>query len=220
MGRHAFANGGDAGADWIQGLNGSLDQWPSLADVAVPIPVSPRVEPAAVPVSAGSMEIDPDEITEHIPKLSHLDESGSARMVDVGEKAVTARTAIAAGTFHTTAEVTALLHTRGLPKGDAIATARIAGIMAAKHTPDLIPLCHQIALTAVDIDFRIQGGDVELMATARSADRTGVEMEALTAVAVAGLTLHDMVKAVDPRAMIGDIRLIEKTGGRSGRWQR
>jgi len=200
VGRHAFAGDDDAGAAWIKGLNGSLDQWPSLAEIATPV---------------GSVEI-----TQSIPKLTHLDESGAARMVDVGDKAVTARTAVAAGTFHTTSEVTALLNSGGLPKGDALATARIAGIMAAKRTPDLIPLCHQIALTAVDVAFRIQGGDVEMIATARSADRTGVEMEALTAVSVAGLTLHDMVKAVDPRATIGDIRLLEKTGGRSGHWQR
>jgi cyclic pyranopterin phosphate synthase len=216
VGRHAFAGDDDAGAAWIKGLNGSLDQWPSLAEIATPVgnvDVTPKpVEADAVPGSA--------EITQNIPKLTHLDESGAARMVDVGAKAVTARTAVAAGTFHTTAEVTALLHTGGLPKGDALAAARIAGIMAAKRTPDLIPLCHQIALTAVDVEFRIQGGDVEMIATARSADRTGVEMEALTAVSIAGLTLHDMVKAVDPRAMIGDIRLLEKTGGRSGHWQR
>ena len=141
-------------------------------------------------------------------------------MVDVSGKAATVRTAVAAGTLHTTAEVISLIASRGLPKGDALATARVAGILAAKRTSDLIPLCHQLALTGVDVDFRIGEADVAITATARSTDRTGVEMEALTAVSVAGLTLYDMIKAVDPAARIDDIKVLRKEGGRSGGWTR
>ena len=152
--------------------------------------------------------------------LSHLDESGAAHMVDVTGKDATKRTAVAAGTFHTTAEVVGLIASGGLPKGDAVATARIAGILAAKRTSDLIPLCHQLALSGVDIDFAFTTTDVEITATVRSTDRTGVEMEALTAVAVAGLTLYDMIKAVDPVARVDGIRVLRKQGGRHGTWER
>lgn len=153
-------------------------------------------------------------------ELSHVDETGAARMVDVSTKAVTARTAVASGVLRTTTEVIRLLSSDGLPKGDALATARIAGVMGAKRTPDLIPLCHQIALTKVDVDFTMEAASVRIQATARTSDRTGVEMEALTAVAVAGLTLHDMVKAIDPGAILDGVRLETKDGGKTGTWRR
>ena len=154
------------------------------------------------------------------PRLTHLDESGAARMVDVTDKAVTARTATAAGRVLVSPEVVALLRGAGVPKGDAIATARIAGIAGAKRTPDLIPLCHPIALHGVTVDLEVTDEAVEITATARTADRTGVEMEALTAVTVAGLTMIDMAKAVDKRASITDVRLLAKTGGKSGDFAR
>jgi cyclic pyranopterin phosphate synthase len=141
-------------------------------------------------------------------------------MVDVTAKDATKRTAVAAGALHTTADVVAMIASGGLPKGDALATARVAGILAAKRTSDLIPLCHQLALTGVDIDFVIDGAQVSITATVRSTDRTGVEMEALTAVSVAALTLYDMIKAVDPAARIDDIRVLRKEGGKSGTWVR
>jgi cyclic pyranopterin phosphate synthase len=141
-------------------------------------------------------------------------------MVDVTAKAVTKRTAVAAGALVTTPEVVALISAGGLPKGDALATARVAGIQAAKRTSELIPLCHQLALTGVDVDFEIAGSAVEITATVHSTDRTGVEMEALTAVSVAALTLYDMVKAVDKAARIDNVRVLRKDGGRSGRWER
>ena len=141
-------------------------------------------------------------------------------MVDVTAKDVTKRTAVAAGTLLTRSDVVALIASGGLPKGDALATARVAGILAAKRTSDLIPLCHQLALTGVDIDFEIGGGQVGITATARSTDRTGVEMEALTAVSVAALTIYDMIKAVDPAARIDDVRVLRKEGGKTGTWTR
>ena len=152
--------------------------------------------------------------------LSHLDEQGAAHMVDVSEKAVTKRTAVAAGTLHTTAEVITLISSGGLPKGDALATARVAGILAAKRTSDLIPLCHHLALTGVDVEFAIGAADVAITATVKTTDRTGVEMEALTAVSVAALTIYDMIKAVDPAARIDDVRVLSKAGGRTGEWIR
>jgi len=153
-------------------------------------------------------------------RLSHLDEHGAAHMVDVTEKAATARTAVAAGVVHTTSEVVALITAGGLPKGDALATARVAGILAAKRTSDLIPLCHHLALTGIDVDFAIGDKQVELTATVRTTERTGVEMEALTAVSVAALTLYDMIKAVDPAARLDDIRVLRKEGGKTGVWTR
>ena len=152
--------------------------------------------------------------------LSHLDERGAAHMVDVSDKDVTKRTAVATGTVHTSAEVVGLISSGGLPKGDALATARVAGILAAKRTSDLIPLCHHLALTGVDIDFAIGSAEISITATVRTTDRTGVEMEALTAVSVAGLTIYDMIKAVDAGARIDDIKLVNKAGGRSGTWSR
>jgi len=153
-------------------------------------------------------------------RLSHLDEHGAAHMVDVTDKAATARMAVAAGTVHTTAEVVALITSGGLPKGDALATARVAGVLAAKRTSDLIPLCHPLALTGIDVDFSIGESEVGLTASVRTTDRTGVEMEALTAVSVAALTLFDMIKAVDPAARLDDIRVLRKEGGKTGPWTR
>ncbi|MDY6871249.1 MAG: cyclic pyranopterin monophosphate synthase MoaC [Actinomycetota bacterium] len=152
--------------------------------------------------------------------LSHVDESGAANMVDVSGKDVTRRTAAAAGTLHTRPDVVALIASGGLPKGDALATARVAGITAAKRTSDLIPLCHQLALTGVDVDFEIGESHVRVTATVRTTDRTGVEMEALTAVSVAALTVYDMIKAVDPAARIDDVAVLRKEGGRTGTWTR
>jgi len=155
-----------------------------------------------------------------VSELSHVDAAGAARMVDVSSKEATARTAIATGVVRTTAEVIDLLARDGLPKGDALATARIAGIMGAKKVPDLIPLCHQIALSGVRVEFDLGPAEVRITATAKTTDRTGVEMEALTAVAVAGLTVHDMIKAVDPAATLDEVRLERKIGGKSGDWER
>src|ERR1700741_4341325 len=148
--------------------------------------------------------------------LSHLDERGAAHMVDVTEKGATKRTAVAAGALRTSPQWGALISTGGLPKGDALATARVAGILAAKRTSDLIPLCHQLALTGVDVEFSVGNTDVEITAMVHSTDRTGVEMEALTAVSVAALTLYDMIKAVDPAARIDDIRGFRQDGGGGG----
>jgi len=147
--------------------------------------------------------------------LTHLDADGRARMVDVSDKEPTRRVAIATGRFVSTAEVIALIAADGLPKADVLATARIAGIAGAKRTSELIPLCHQVALTSVTVDFRLDADSIEITATATTTGRTGVEMEALTAVSIAALTLHDMTKAVDPGSVITDIRLIEKTGGKT-----
>ena len=149
------------------------------------------------------------------PALSHVGPDGRARMVDVGDKAVTRRSATARGRFETTQEVLALVRADGLPKADVLATARIAGIQGAKRTSELIPLCHPIALTSVSVDFTLSDDWIEITATAKTTGKTGVEMEALTAVAIAGLTLHDMTKAVDPQSVLGEIQLIEKTGGRT-----
>jgi cyclic pyranopterin monophosphate synthase len=152
--------------------------------------------------------------------LTHIDEGGAARMVDVSEKDVTARTARAAGRVLVSPRVVELLRGEGVPKGDALATARIAGIMGAKRTPDLIPLCHPLAVSGVKVDLSVTDDAVEITAQVKTTDRTGVEMEALTAVTVAALTVIDMVKAVDKAAVIADVRVEEKTGGRSGNWAR
>jgi cyclic pyranopterin phosphate synthase len=152
--------------------------------------------------------------------LTHVDGSGAARMVDVSGKAPSARSAVATGVLRTTAEVTALLRRDGLPKGDALAVARIAGIQGAKRTPDIVPLCHPIALHGVVVDLDVRDTEVGITVTTRTADRTGVEMEALTAVAAAGLALIDMVKAVDPAASLDAIRCEAKDGGSTGPWRR
>jgi cyclic pyranopterin phosphate synthase len=153
-------------------------------------------------------------------RLTHVDESGAARMVDVTGKAVTARTATASGRVLVSAEVVALLRGEGVPKGDALAVARIAGIMGAKQTPTLVPLCHPLSISGVTVDLTVADDAVEISATVRTSDRTGVEMEALTAVSVAALTIVDMVKAVDKGAVISDVRVETKTGGKSGDWAR
>ena len=153
--------------------------------------------------------------------FTHLDEVGAARMVDVSGKVVSVREAVATGRVLVSAEVVRLLRGGGsLPKGDALAVARIAGIQAAKRTPDLVPLCHPIAIHGVAVDLVVGDDGVAITATVRTADRTGVEMEALTCVSVAGLALVDMVKAVDPAAVITDVRVDSKTGGASGDWHR
>jgi cyclic pyranopterin monophosphate synthase len=154
------------------------------------------------------------------PELTHVDAAGSARMVDVSGKAVTVRRAVAAGRVRTTEHVIDLLRRDGLPKGDALAVARIAGIMGAKRTPDLVPLCHPIALHSVTVDLELAAEGIEITATTTTADRTGVEMEAMTAVAAAGLALVDMVKAVDPAASIEGVRVLRKEGGKTGEWVR
>jgi len=153
-------------------------------------------------------------------KLSHLDDHGRARMIDVGAKPVTHRFAVASGRLKTTPEVVALVRADGLPKADVLATARIAGIAAAKRTSELIPLAHLLPLDGVTIEFEFGTSSIGISAAVSVTARTGVEMEALTAVALAGLTLHDMVKAVDPSAVLTDIRLLSKSGGKRGRWTR
>lgn len=152
--------------------------------------------------------------------LSHTDDAGAARMVDVSGKDVTDREAVATGVLRTTSAVVQLISSGGLPKGDALATARIAGIMAAKRTSELVPLCHPLPISGVVIELVPMLDEVRITATVRTTGRTGVEMEALTAVAVAGLTVHDMVKAVDPAAVLDAVRLETKTGGKSGIWTR
>jgi cyclic pyranopterin monophosphate synthase len=153
-------------------------------------------------------------------RLTHTDEHGHARMVDVSAKDVTVREARASGRVLLSADAIAALRAGQVPKGDALAVARIAGIQAAKRTPDLVPLCHPIAIHAVTVDLQVGDGAVEIAATVRTADRTGVEMEALTSVTVAALALIDMVKAIDPAAVISDVRVDEKTGGKTGPWRR
>jgi cyclic pyranopterin phosphate synthase len=153
-------------------------------------------------------------------RLTHVDSSGAARMVDVSGKEVTAREATATGRVLVAAEVVSLLRGEGVPKGDALAVARVAGIMGAKQTPSLIPLCHPLAISGVTVDLEVTDESVDITATVRTTDRTGVEMEALTAVSVAALTVVDMVKAVDKSAVITDIRVESKTGGKSGDWTR
>ena len=154
--------------------------------------------------------------------LTHLDAAGHAAMVDVGDKAVTVRVAVAAGEVRMAPATLAVLRAGTAPKGDVLAAARIAGIMAAKRTPELIPLCHTLLLTHVGVDFVLDEGEsrVQIEATVRCKGQTGVEMEALTAVSVAALTLYDMVKAIDKEMVIGAICLLEKRGGQSGEWRR
>ena len=151
--------------------------------------------------------------------LTHLDADGAARMVDVSAKAVTAREAIASGRIDMIADAAAAIAQGLVKKGDVLAVARVAGIMAAKRTADLIPLCHPIALSAVNIDFDLDESGVTVTATARTAGQTGVEMEALTAASVALLTIYDMAKALDKGMIIGNVRLIAKSGGKSGDWR-
>ena len=154
------------------------------------------------------------------PRLTHVDETGAARMVDVSGKNVTSRVAVASGRVIVSPEVVRLLRGEGVPKGDALGVARVAGIMAAKRTPDLVPLCHPLAISGVSVELSVDDDAVAITATVRTSDRTGVEMEALTAVSVAALTMVDMVKAVDKGAVISDVRLETKSGGKSGTWSR
>jgi cyclic pyranopterin monophosphate synthase len=149
-------------------------------------------------------------------EFSHLDSEGAARMVDVGEKDVVRRTAVAAGIVRMSPETIGLLRETALPKGDVLNTARIAGVMAAKKTPELLPLCHGLNLTSVEVEFEVGQDRVGIRATARASDRTGVEMEALTAVSVAALTVYDMCKAVDKGMVVGEIRLLRKTRESAG----
>lgn len=153
-------------------------------------------------------------------EFTHLDEAGAARMVDVSAKEATARTAVATGRVLVSARVVELLRGEGVPKGDALAVARIAGIQAAKQTPTLIPLCHPLAISSVAVDLSVADDGVDITATVKTTDRTGVEMEALTAVSVAALTVIDMVKAVDKAAVITDVKVESKSGGKSGDWRR
>jgi cyclic pyranopterin phosphate synthase len=169
-----------------------------------PDPVPAASKPAAGPTSG----------------LTHIDPSGQARMVDVSAKDVTARTATATGRVLLSAAAVAALRDGTVPKGDALAVARIAAIQGAKRTPELIPLCHPIGLHGVTVDLTVADDGVDISVTARTADRTGVEMEALTAVTVGALALIDMVKAIDPAAVISDVKVLEKTGGKSGLWRR
>tara|TARA_R100000306_G_scaffold60810_2_gene61855 strand:+ start:112176 stop:112721 length:546 start_codon:yes stop_codon:yes gene_type:complete len=154
--------------------------------------------------------------------LTHLDAGGNARMVDVSEKAITNRVAIAAGEVSMQSQTLSLIASGGHAKGDVLAVARVAGIMAAKKCPDLIPLCHPLLLNSVDVSFDLDTDNNRVLIEARCGldAKTGVEMEALTAVSVAALTLYDMCKAVDKNMVIGDIRLISKTGGKSGDFKR
>ena len=151
--------------------------------------------------------------------LTHLDAQGNARMVDVGGKAATQRVAIASGRIRMNAQALTAIRDGDVPKGDVLAAARIAGIMAAKKTAELIPLCHPLALDTVGVDFSFEDGALRVSATAALTGKTGVEMEALTAASVALLTIYDMAKALDKGMVIEDLRLIEKRGGKSGDWK-
>jgi cyclic pyranopterin phosphate synthase len=153
-------------------------------------------------------------------RLTHVDDTGAARMVDVSGKSVTDRTAVATGRVLVSPRVVELLRGEGVPKGDALAVARVAGIQGAKQTPTLVPLCHPLSISGVTVDLAVADDAVEIVATVRTTDRTGVEMEALTAVSVAALTVYDMLKAVDRGMVIERIALVEKDGGRSGHWRR
>jgi cyclic pyranopterin monophosphate synthase len=154
------------------------------------------------------------------PRLTHLDSAGQAKMVDVSGKDVTVRSAIASGTVQLSAEAVAALRGGTVAKGDALAVARIAGIQGAKRTPDLIPLCHPIGLHSVSVELDVRDEGVHISCAVRTADRTGVEMEALTGVSVAALALIDMIKSVDPAALITGVGVEEKAGGKTGIWRR
>ena len=198
---------------------------------SLPDPLSPdQVAPprTAVDEAIGSLP-DPPAAGEptagqhnhpHLTGLTHLDAAGQARMVDVSGKEVTVRSATATGRVLLSAAAVTALRDRTVPKGDALAVARIAAIQGAKRTPDLVPLSHPIGLHAVTVDLTVTNDGVDIEVTARTADRTGVEMEALTAVAVGALALIDMVKAIDPAAVISDVKVAEKTGGKTGYWSR
>ena len=158
-------------------------------------------------------------MSKRMTKLSHIDESGTARMVDVGEKSDTARKAVASGFIRMSAQALAAIKAGDAPKGDVLGTARIAAIMAAKKTADLIPLCHPLGLDAIDVDFAFEGDGVRVTTSASLTGKTGVEMEAMVAASTALLTVYDMAKALDKGMVIGEVRLLEKTGGKSGHWK-
>ena len=158
-------------------------------------------------------------MAERMTRLTHLDDKGAARMVDVGGKAETARTATATGRIRMSAAALAAVRDGSGPKGDVLAAARIAGIMAAKKTGELIPLCHPLALDAVTVDFAFEADGVRAIARASLTGKTGVEMEAMTAAAIALLTIYDMAKALDKGMVVEEVRLLEKTGGKSGDWR-
>jgi len=161
----------------------------------------------------------PSENTCFMTKLTHLDEHGQARMVDVGSKAETARKAVATGRIRMSAEALAAIREGDAPKGDVLAAARIAGIMAAKKTGELIPLCHPLSLDAVTVDFSFEDDAVRATATASLTGKTGIEMEAMTATSIALLTIYDMAKALDKGMVIDGVRLLSKSGGKSGEWR-
>jgi cyclic pyranopterin phosphate synthase len=213
---------GDAPDEPVASPGSAVDEaLGSLPDPAAPDQiVSPRT---AVDEAIGSLP-DPPAAGEpaaghpHLTGLTHINAAGQARMVDVSGKEITARSATATGRVLLSAAAVAALRDRTVPKGDALAVARIAAIQGAKRTPDLVPLAHPIGLHAVTVDLTVADHGVDIAVTTRTADRTGVEMEALTAVTVGGLALIDMVKAIDPAAVISDVRVVEKTGGKTGYW--
>jgi cyclic pyranopterin monophosphate synthase len=188
---------------------------------SLPDPSDSVVSPGtAVDEAIGSHADPPAAGQPHLGGLTHLDRAGQARMVDVSGKDVTARTATATGRVLLSREAVTALRDRAVPKGDALAVARVAAIQGAKRTPDLVPLCHPIGLHAVSVELIVADYGVDIAVTTRTADRTGVEMEALTAVATGGLALIDMIKAIDPAAVISDVKVVEKTGGKTGLWRR
>jgi cyclic pyranopterin phosphate synthase len=213
---------GDAPDEPVASPGSAVDEaLGSLPDPAAPDQiVSPRT---AVDEAIGSLP-DPPAAGEpaaghpHLTGLTHINAAGQARMVDVSGKEITARSATATGRVLLSAAAVAALRDRTVPKGDALAVARIAAIQGAKRTPDLVPLAHPIGLHAVTVDLTVADHGVDIAVTTRTADRTGVEMEALTAVAVGGLALIDMVKAIDPAAVMSDVKVVEKTGGKTGYW--
>jgi cyclic pyranopterin phosphate synthase len=213
---------GDAPDEPVASPGSAVDEaLGSLPDPAAPDQiVSPRT---AVDEAIGSLP-DPPAAGEpaaghpHLTGLTHINAAGQARMVDVSGKEITARSATATGRVLLSAAAVAALRDRTVPKGDALAVARIAAIQGAKRTPDLVPLAHPIGLHAVTVDLTVADHGVDIAVTTRTADRTGVEMEALTAVTVGGLALIDMVKAIDPAAVISDVKVVEKTGGKTGYW--
>ena len=157
-------------------------------------------------------------MSKRLSDLTHLDESGAARMVDVGAKPDTARKAVAGGFIRMSAEARAAIEAGDAPKGDVLGTARIAAIMAAKRTAELIPLCHPLGLDAVDVDFELEEAGVRVTASASLTGKTGVEMEAMVAASIALLTVYDMAKALEKGMVIEEVRLLEKSGGKSGHW--
>jgi cyclic pyranopterin phosphate synthase len=191
----------------------------AVNEAETPARLSPASEEAAAG-KAGAGTAEPEKSGAGKPVLTHLRQDGTAQMVDVSNKAETTREATATATVNSTAEVLALLGAGDLPKGDALAVARIAGILAAKRTPELIPLCHPLPIAKVTVDFELDTASVTVFATVKTRGVTGVEMEALTAASVAALSVYDMIKAVDKHAVLTDIKVLAKSGGKSGDWTR